>query len=102
MPKEIHPYEVLRRPIVTEKSTPLAGLRNGPAALALAAVVVMLPPDGSVALGVAICVRPGAIYGTYCHRLIAPPQRGMESQPVGQMMKVLFSIGTRSWGKKRT
>ena len=28
MPKEIHPYEVLRRPIVTEKSTALAGLRK--------------------------------------------------------------------------
>jgi len=25
MPKQIHPYEVLRRPIVTEKSTMLAG-----------------------------------------------------------------------------
>ncbi|MFA7250342.1 MAG: 50S ribosomal protein L23 [Dehalococcoidia bacterium] len=28
MPKEIHPYEVLRRPIVTEKSTLLAGHRQ--------------------------------------------------------------------------
>jgi large subunit ribosomal protein L23 len=28
MPKEIHPYEVLRRPIVTEKSTLLAGHRK--------------------------------------------------------------------------
>ena len=28
MPKEIHPYEVLRRPIVTEKSTLLAGVRQ--------------------------------------------------------------------------
>lgn len=25
MPKEIHPYQVLRRPVVTEKSTALAG-----------------------------------------------------------------------------
>ena len=25
MPKEIHPYEVLRRPVVTEKSTVLSG-----------------------------------------------------------------------------
>jgi len=25
MPKEIHPYQVLRRPVVTEKSTVLAG-----------------------------------------------------------------------------
>jgi large subunit ribosomal protein L23 len=25
MPKQIHPYEVLRRPIVTEKSTALSG-----------------------------------------------------------------------------
>ena len=25
MPKEIHPYEVLRRPVVTEKSTALSG-----------------------------------------------------------------------------
>ena len=28
MPKEIHPYEVLRRPIVTEKSTLLTGHRQ--------------------------------------------------------------------------
>ena len=28
MPKEIHPYEVLRRPIVTEKSTALAALHK--------------------------------------------------------------------------
>ena len=28
MPKEIHVYEVLRRPIVTEKSTLLAGHRQ--------------------------------------------------------------------------
>ena len=28
MPKEIHPYEVLRRPIVTEKSTLLAAHRQ--------------------------------------------------------------------------
>ena len=28
MPKEIHAYEVLRRPIVTEKSTMLAGHRK--------------------------------------------------------------------------
>jgi TRAP-type uncharacterized transport system fused permease subunit len=53
------------------------------AALALASLVVMLHPDGNVALGAAICVLPAAIYGTYCHRLIAPPKRGMESQPVG-------------------
>lgn len=28
MPKEIHPYEVLRRPVITEKSTMLAGQRK--------------------------------------------------------------------------
>ena len=28
MPKEIHPYEVLRRPVVTEKSTMLSALRK--------------------------------------------------------------------------
>jgi large subunit ribosomal protein L23 len=28
MPKELHPYDVLRRPVVTEKSTMLAGQRK--------------------------------------------------------------------------
>jgi len=52
------------------------------AALALASFVVMFHPDGNVALGAAVCVVPATIYGTYCHGLIAPPKRGVESQSV--------------------
>jgi TRAP transporter 4TM/12TM fusion protein len=53
------------------------------AALALASLVVMLHPDGNVALGAAVLVVPATIYGTLCHRRIAPPKSGLQSHPVG-------------------
>ena len=53
------------------------------AALALASFVVMLHPDGNVAIGAAVVVVPAAIYGTYRHGLIARPKSGLQSQPVG-------------------
>ncbi len=52
------------------------------AALALASFVVMLHPDGNVALAAAVVVVPAAIYGTYRHGLIARPKSGLQSQPV--------------------
>ena len=53
------------------------------AALALVSFVVMFHPDGTVAMGAAVCVVPATIYGTYCHGLIAPPKSGLQSQHVG-------------------
>jgi TRAP-type uncharacterized transport system fused permease subunit len=53
------------------------------AALALVSFVVMLHPDGNVAIGAAAVVLPVTIYGTYCHGLIARPKSGLQSQPVG-------------------
>ena len=52
------------------------------AALALVSFVVMFHPDGSVAIGAALCVVPATIYGTYRHGLIARPKSGLQSQPV--------------------
>ena len=51
------------------------------AALALVSLVVMLHPNGNVALGAAVLVVPATIYGTLCHRRIAPPKSGLHSQP---------------------
>jgi TRAP-type uncharacterized transport system fused permease subunit len=53
------------------------------AALALVSFVVMFHPDGTVAIGAAVCVVPATIYGTLCHRRIAPPKSGLQSQPAG-------------------
>ena len=44
------------------------------AALALVSLVVLFHPNGTVALGAAVCVVPATIYGTLCHRRIAPPK----------------------------
>ena len=52
------------------------------AALALASFVVMLHPDGNVALAAAVFVLPATIYGVSRHRRIAPPESGLQSQPV--------------------
>ncbi|MBI2530897.1 MAG: TRAP transporter permease [Deltaproteobacteria bacterium] len=52
------------------------------AALALTSMVVMLHPDGNVALGAATLVLPATIYGVVRHRRVAPPKRVLEAQPV--------------------
>ena len=52
------------------------------ATLALVSFVVMLHPDGNVALAAAVVVVPATIYGTYRHGLIARPKSGLQSQPV--------------------
>jgi TRAP transporter 4TM/12TM fusion protein len=51
------------------------------AALALAAMVVMFHPDGTVALAVGVVVAPAIILGVLRHRRIAPPKAGLEPQP---------------------
>jgi hypothetical protein len=51
------------------------------AALALASFLVLLHPDGSVALAAAVFVLPATIYGVKRHRRIAPPVSGLQSQP---------------------
>jgi hypothetical protein len=51
-------------------------------ALALASVVVMFHPDGSVALGAAVIVLPATVWGVFRHRRIASPKSGLASQPV--------------------
>jgi TRAP transporter 4TM/12TM fusion protein len=53
------------------------------AALALASLVVMLHPDGSVALAVAAFVLPATIYGVSRHRQIAPPKSALGLQAIG-------------------
>jgi TRAP-type uncharacterized transport system fused permease subunit len=50
-------------------------------ALVLASFVVMLYPEGNVALGAAVIVLPALIWGVFRHRLIAPPKSGLQSQP---------------------
>jgi TRAP transporter 4TM/12TM fusion protein len=52
------------------------------AALALASFVVMLHPDGNVALAMAVLVLPATVVGVWRHRHIAPPKTGLQSQPV--------------------
>jgi TRAP transporter 4TM/12TM fusion protein len=44
------------------------------AALTLASLVVMLHPDGTVAMAVAAFALPATIYGVWRHRQIAPPK----------------------------
>jgi len=52
-------------------------------ALALASLVVMLHPNGNVALAMAVIVLPVTVYGVKCHQMIAPPKSGsgLRSQP---------------------
>ncbi|MFH1911424.1 MAG: TRAP transporter fused permease subunit [Pseudomonadota bacterium] len=52
-------------------------------ALALASLVVMLHPNGNVALAMAVIVLPATVYGVKCHQMIAPPKSvsGLRSQP---------------------
>jgi len=50
-------------------------------ALVLASFVVMLYPDGNVALAAAVIVLPATIWGVFRHRLIAPPKSVPQSQP---------------------
>ena len=52
------------------------------ATLALFAFVTMFHPDGNVAIAAAAFVLPAMIYGVICHRRIAPPKGGLQSQPV--------------------
>ncbi|MBI4193458.1 MAG: TRAP transporter permease [Betaproteobacteria bacterium] len=52
------------------------------AALALASFVVMLHPDGKVALAAAVFVLPATVLGVWRHRRIAPPESVLQSQPV--------------------
>jgi TRAP transporter 4TM/12TM fusion protein len=52
-------------------------------ALALASVVVMFYPDGSVALSAAVIVLPATVWGVFRHRLIAPPKSVLQSEPIG-------------------
>ena len=52
------------------------------AALALVSFVVMFHPNGSVAIGAAVCVVPATIYGTRCHQRIAPPKKGVDPKSV--------------------
>ncbi|MBE0558539.1 MAG: TRAP transporter large permease subunit, partial [Proteobacteria bacterium] len=53
------------------------------AVLALAALVVLLHPDGNVALAAAVIVLPATVYGVARHRRIAPPKsgNGFQSEP---------------------
>jgi TRAP-type uncharacterized transport system fused permease subunit len=53
------------------------------AVLVLASMVVMLHPDGNVALAAAVFVLPATIYGIRLHRRIAPPKGALQAQPVG-------------------
>ena len=52
------------------------------AALALASFVVMLHPDGYVAMVTAVFVLPATIYGVVRHRRIASPKGELQPQPV--------------------
>jgi TRAP transporter 4TM/12TM fusion protein len=52
------------------------------AALALASFIVMLHPDGNLALAAAVFVLPATIYGVIRHRRLAPPKSALELQPV--------------------
>ncbi|MFH1726002.1 MAG: TRAP transporter fused permease subunit [Elusimicrobiota bacterium] len=51
-------------------------------ALALASLVVMLHPDGNVALAAAVIVLPATVYGVKCHQIIAPPKSRMQTESV--------------------
>src|SRR4030042_5367355 len=51
------------------------------AALALASLVVLLHPDGNVALAAAVIVLPATVCRGVCHRRVPPPKRGMQSRP---------------------
>jgi len=53
------------------------------AGLAFMSIVVMFHPDGNMALAAAVIVLPATVWGVFCHRLIAPPKSGVESQPAG-------------------
>jgi TRAP-type uncharacterized transport system fused permease subunit len=53
-------------------------------ALALASLVVMFHPNGTVALTIAVIVLPAVVYGVVRHRRVAPPPKsgnGLQSQP---------------------
>jgi hypothetical protein len=53
------------------------------AALALASFVIIFHPNTNVSIVVAVIVVPGTFYGVIRHRRIAPPDRGLQSQPAG-------------------
>ena len=63
MPKEIHPYEVLRRPIVTEKSTLLTGHRQYVFEVAVGAT----KPQIKAAVEMAFNVTVEAVNTTMAH-----------------------------------
>jgi hypothetical protein len=50
------------------------------AALALASLVVLLHPDGNVALAAAVIVLPATVYGVRRHQIVAPPKGNSEPQ----------------------
>ncbi len=54
MPKEIHPYQVLRRPVVTEKSTVLAGQNKYVFEVLLAANKPQIKAAVELAFGVTV------------------------------------------------
>jgi TRAP transporter 4TM/12TM fusion protein len=51
------------------------------AAFALAALVILFHPDGSVSLMVAAIALPATVYGVKRHQIIAPPKGELQSQP---------------------
>jgi TRAP transporter 4TM/12TM fusion protein len=55
------------------------------AALALASFVVLFHPKTNVPIMVAVIVVLATFYGVIRHRKIAPPDRELQSQPVGKM-----------------
>jgi TRAP-type uncharacterized transport system fused permease subunit len=52
------------------------------AALAIASLVVMFYPDGTVALVVGVIVLLATVWGVFRHRLIAPSKSVLRSQPM--------------------
>ena len=50
-------------------------------ALALASLVVMFHPNGTVALAMAAIVLPATVYGVKRHQIVAPPKDEPEPQP---------------------
>ena len=50
--------------------------------LALASLVVMLHPNGNVAIAAAVFTLPATIYGIWRHRQVAGPKGEWQPQPV--------------------
>lgn len=91
MPKEIHPYEVLRRPVVTEKSTGLAGQRKYVFEVAIGAN----KPQIKVAVEQAFDVKVEDVNTTMMR---GRRRRGRSGRPVGEAPRWKKAIVTVSEG----